>query len=135
MKANNTIDKLINVHTFREVKVNKHSTIFQRTSDTNNSFITNVVKIEKFQGYSIAYNLGEYFRIINASSWAKSKQVTGLWKSSHLNYFYGDNKTDKGKTLLIFFKDDRKDFIAVYEFVESYYPSKVIIERIINNLL
>lgn len=135
MKANNTIDKLKNIHTFKSCKVNKHSTILERVTDVKDSFITDFVKVEKFQGYSKAYNLGEYFRIKNASSWAKSKQVTGLWKSSRLNYFYGDNRTDKGKTLLIFFKDDRNDFITVYEFVESYYPSKVIIERIINNLL
>lgn len=135
MNANNTIDNLKNTHSFKTIKVNKHSTIFERITDVKDSFITDFVKVEKFQGFSKAYNLGEYFRIKNQSSWAKSKQVTGLWKSSRLNYFYGDNRTPTGKTLLIFYKDDRKDFITVYEFVESYYPSKVIIERIINNLL
>ena len=134
MKANNTNENLIHVHTFNEVKVNKHSTIYQRINQLNQSFMTEFVKVEKFQGYSKAYNLGEYFRIKNESSWAKSKQVTGLWKSSRLNWFYGDNREGKSKTLLIFQKHDFKGFLRVYEFVEGYYPTKKVIERIIENL-
>jgi hypothetical protein len=79
------------IYRFSPIKFNKHDTIYQGFDDNpKDSFITELVKIEKFQGYSKAYNLGLYFRIKNASSWAKSLQVTGLWKTTRNGAFYGD---------------------------------------------
>jgi hypothetical protein len=135
MEANNTTDK-VRVYKFHPIKYNKHDTIYQ--GDENNprdSFITELVKIEKFQGFSKAYNLGLYFRIKNESSWAKSKSVTGLWKTNHKGVYYGNNVTTIGKTLLIFKTCLKTDLLSLYEFTEGYNPSRTIIDKLINQIL
>jgi hypothetical protein len=119
----------IKVYTYESKKLNKHDTIYQIIDSKElQSFLTEFVKIEKYQGYSNAYNLGLYFRIKNESSWAKSKQITGLWKLSNPNIFYGDIKQDKNKTLLLFFIEPNKGILKVFEFPKNYYPSKSTIE-------
>jgi hypothetical protein len=119
----------INVYQYKSYKINKQDTIYQISEPKElQSFLTEFVKVEKYQGYSNAYNLGLYFRIKNESSWAKSKQITGLWKLSNPNIFYGDIKQDKNKTLLLFFIEPNKGILKVFEFPTNYYPSKSTIE-------
>lgn len=136
MKANNNTQAPEPIiHKFEVVKYNKHDTIYQLVfGQPTNELITQTVKIEKFQGYSKAYNLGLYFRVKNASSWAKSKQITGLWKSTRINHYYGDNKTPKGKTLLLFKIDPESQTMNVYEYPKGYYPSRKIIDSLINQI-
>jgi hypothetical protein len=119
----------IKVYQYKSIKTNKQDTIYQISEPKElQSFLTEFVKVEKYQGYSNAYNLGLYFRIKNESSWAKSKQITGLWKLSNPYIFYGDIKQDKNKTLLLFFIEPNKGILKVFEFPTNYYPSKSTIE-------
>lgn len=121
----------INVYQYKSIKTNKQDTIYQISEPKElQSFLTEFVKVEKYQGYSNAYNLGLYFRIKNESSWAKSKQITGLWKLSNPNIFYGDIKQDKNKTLLLFYIEPNKGILKVFEFPINYYPNKSTIELI-----
>lgn len=125
---------LFEVYHYKVVKVNKHSTIYEcTTTPINSKWVTENVRIERFQGYSNAYNLAEYYRIKNDTSWHKSKQVTGLWKLNTFNVFYGD--TGKvNKTLLMFKTSTNRENLSVYVFKTGYYPSKEVIEHTANNL-
>lgn len=134
MKANN-ITGAVHVYHFHASKFNKQSTIFTgKDTNPNTSFITSSVKVERFQGYSNAYNLGLYFRIRNESNWANCEQVTGLWKSSRKGFYYGDRKTDERRTLLVFALDDHNETLTVYEYPHGYYPNRTAIDKIIHSL-
>ena len=123
----------VEVFRFIEAKVNKHSTIYAMVDiPIKTTFVTPVVRIEKFQGYSKAYNLAEYFRIKDQSSWAKSRQVTGLWKTSTQGVYYGDNRENMSdpKTLLMFQFDTSDGAFILYVYPKGYYPAKSTIEKI-----
>lgn len=123
------------VYRFNPIKFNKHDTIYQGFEDNpKDSFITELVKIEKFQGYSKAYNLGLYFRIKDATSWAKSKQITGLWKTTQKDAFYGDFREGAIKTLLIFKIDHQSHELTVYEYPKGYNPHRNVIDALINQI-
>jgi hypothetical protein len=135
MRANNTTDNAPKVFRFSPIKFNKHDTIYQaQPSNPNDSFITELVKIEKFQGYSNAYNLGLYFRIRDASSWAKSKQITGLFKTTRKGAFYGNIKEGATKTLLLFKIDHESHELTVYEYPKGYDPHRNVIDSLINTI-
>jgi hypothetical protein len=117
------------VYQFKELKVNKHSTIYELINPSLNSqYITPLIRIEKFQGYSNAYNLAEYYRIRNTTNWHTSKQITGLWKTETKNVFYGDTGRNSNKSLIIFkFSEDRAK-LEILLFSPGYYPTKLQIE-------
>lgn len=120
---------------FYPIKFNKHDTIYQAfENNPKDSFLTEQVKIEKFQGYSKAYNLDLYFRIKDAPSWAKSKQITGLWKTSQKGAFYGDFKEGAIKTLLMFKIDDESNELTVYLYPKGYNPHRNTIDLLINRI-
>lgn len=132
MRANN-IDPLI--HKFEVVKYNKHDTIYQLCLGCPESeTIKQLVKVEVYQNYSKAYNLGLYFRVKTSSSWKKSKALTGMFKTTRLNHYYGDYKTNKGKTLILFKIDPESQIMYVYEYPKGYYPSRKVIDSLINQI-
>ena len=135
MKANNII-QLAKVHDYNALKYNKHDTIFkvQTPGLLTGSVLTDQVKIEVFQGYSKAYNLGYYFRIKNQSSWAKSKQVTGLFKSHKRGVYYGNNKEGNLRTLLIFRLQNENENLTIYEFPNGYNPTRSVIDLLIDEI-
>jgi hypothetical protein len=120
---------------FYPIKFNKHDTIYQAIEgNPKDSFITEQVKIEKFQGYSKAHNIELYFRIKNATSWAKSKQITGLWKTTQKGTFYGDFKEGTIKTLLIFKIDQESQELTVYVYPKGFNPYRNTIDLLINGI-
>lgn len=132
MKANYTTDNAPKVYRFNPIKFNKHDTIYQaQPNNPTDSFITELVKIEKFQGYSNAYNLGLYFRIRDASSWTKSKQITGLFKTPTKGAFYGNIKEGATVSLLLFKISHLSDELTVYEYPKGYNPHRNIIDSLI----
>jgi hypothetical protein len=134
MKANNTTGE-VKVYHFTATKFNKQDTTFTgKVENPNTSFIPSQVRIERFQGYSKAYNLGLYFKIRNNTNWARCEKVTGLWKSSRKGFYYGDRRTPETKTLLLFSLDENHEYLTVFEYPNGYYPSKSVIEKLIQNL-
>ena len=135
MKANN-INHLAKVHEYIAVKFNKHDTIYLHSNSglLLDSFLTDEVKIEVFQGYSKAQNLGLYFRIKNQSSWKTSKQVTGLFKSMRKGVYYGNNKEGAIRTLLFFNIQNEGEKLTVYEFQNGYNPTRSILDNLINEI-
>lgn len=132
MRANNTTP---NVYKYEVVKYNKTNTIYQiNGAPEETKILTDFVKVEVFQGYSKAYNLGLYFRVKDQTTWSKSEQLTGMWKCSLPNYYYGDYKRDNQKTLLLFKISEENQSLTVFEYPFGYYPSKVVIEQIVNGL-
>ena len=125
-------------HTYKVSKELKSYTVFELVEFTGNkNLLTDILRIEKFQGKSNASNINDYLRLRNCSNWSKSQQVTGLRPTDKEGLFYGDwRKLDKSdtlqKTLLLFqFSTDRKTlFIDVFR---GFYPNRnVVLQNIIN---
>ena len=136
MRANNTPQTPEPIkHKFVVVKYNKHDTIYQLTfGNPETEIIKQNAKVEVFQKFSNAYNLGLYFRVKTASSWSKSKAVTGMFKTMRLNHFYGDFKDNMTKTLLLFKIDEERQVLTVYEYPNGYYPNRTTIDGLINSI-
>jgi hypothetical protein len=116
-------------------EINRCDTQYQLVGEVPQlSWLTARVKIEKFQGFSKAYNIDEYFRLRGATSWKSGEQVTGLWKSETKNAYYGDRKTKEGKTLILFFRSPDLESLTVHIFPTGYNPSKKVINQLINEL-
>lgn len=122
-------------HEYRAVKFNKCDIQYEITSALpEGTYLTERVKIEKFQGFSKAQNLWEYFRLRGATSWKAGEQVTGLWKTENPLIHFGDRKTKKGKSLVVFVRSQNHERLIVYTFKEGFYPSRSKIEEIIKSL-
>ena len=135
MKANDHTFSDVLILSYKTHKINKQDTIYLRENhfQTDNLF-TEFVKIERFQGYSNAFNLGLYLRIKDQSSWVKSKQLTGLWKTNNKNVYRGDYKQNNVKTLLLVKIDNEKEVMKVYKFPFGYFPSLNIIETLSSSI-
>jgi hypothetical protein len=125
-------------YTYKIGKELKSYTVFELVEFTGNkNLLTDILRIEKFQGKSNASNINDYLRLRNCSNWSKSEQVTGLRPTDKEGLFYGDwRKLDKSdtlqKTLLLFqFSTDRKTlFLGVFR---GFYPNhNVVLQNIIN---
>lgn len=122
-------------HDYKSIKVNKHSTQFETVNPMpSDTLLTPIVRVEVFQKYSQATNLGLYFRLRDDKNWRYCTQVTGLWKTMHPTLYYGDYRTSKGKTLLIFRLCPEHSKLTVYEFPIGYYPHKSIIDKLIKSV-
>jgi hypothetical protein len=92
-------------YTFKAIKHNKQSTIFELIQgDVSNSFITQEVKLERFQRYSNATGIDYYLRLKNEPTWSNSELVTGLFKTTRKGIFYGDRRENWNVRTLIIFK-------------------------------
>lgn len=125
----------VDKYSYRANKFNKCDTQYELTHNLpSGAILTDRVKIEAFQGFSNAYNLGEYFRLRGATNWKDGKQLTGIWKTSTPNIFYGDRRTNKGKSLLMFVFGVNRESLTVYVYPDGYYPHKTQIETIAGGL-
>lgn len=123
------------VYRFKESKVNKNSTIYQlEDSQTLSGWITDPVKIEKFQGFSKATNTDYYFKLRDQSNWAKCEQVTGLWKTPYKGVFYGDRRMQGTKTLILFQLSINRENLTIYVYPNGYYPSQSVIYQLAQEL-
>ncbi len=125
-------------HTYKISNELKSYTIFELVEVVGNkNLLTDIIRIEKFQGKSNASKINNYLRIRNCSNWSKCEQITGLRPTTKEGLFYGDRTTTdltglKKRTLLLFtFSTDRQTlFIDVYR---GFYPNhKGILQNIIN---
>jgi hypothetical protein len=98
--------------------------------------LTEILRIEKFQGKSNSTIINDYLRLRTTTSWSKSELITGLRTTIKNNLFYGDWRKVENqnpiKTLLMFsFSEDKKIlFIDVYR---GFYPHYIeILQNIIN---
>ena len=134
MQADNT--KPV-IHIYKTLKVNKTSTIYEieQTKEIREpkpeDYFTDIVKIEQYQGYSKAYNLTHYFRIRDKTNWSKCKTPTGLFRTIKPNVFFGDLKTSKGKTLVLFYFDEVNN-LQIFKYPHGYYPTSKQLETIID---
>lgn len=120
---------------YTAVKFNKCDTQYKSDEPVpDGCFLTDRVKIEVFQGFSKAQNLGKYFRLRGATSWRSGEQVTGLWRTDIDFIYYGDRKQHNERTLLIFHFSTNEKRLKVYVFDRGFYPSKKKIEDFISSL-
>ena len=122
-------------HTYKVTSELKSYTIYSIVEvDRNKNLLTDILRIEKFQGKSNALNINDYLRLRNTTNWSKCEQVTGLKLTKKSHVFFGDrrNKETSRKTLLLFtYSNDKQTlFIDVYR---GFYPNhNGILENIIN---
>jgi hypothetical protein len=119
------------VYHFAKCHATKNATDYELTHENDRAtFITDTVRIERFMGYSNAYNLGEYFRLRNTTNWSKCEKVTGLWKTPTQEVYFGDYRTTATKTLILFVFGPFRASLTVTVFPEGYYPHRNEIERL-----
>jgi hypothetical protein len=125
-------------HTFKVTSELKSYTVYEFIEvQRGKNLLTDIIRIEQFQGKSNASNINNYLRIRNCSNWSKCEQITGLRPTPKEGLFYGDwrkiNELNTlKKTLLIFkFSKDRQTlFIDVYR---GFYPiNPAILQNIIS---
>jgi len=135
--------KLDNMHPiiyiYKPIKINKQSRIFELSQTQRlrhkqqDEFLTELVRVEKDQGFSKAKDVVYWLRIRNQSNWSKCQTPTGFKKTDKTNVFFGDIKTDRGKTLIIFkFQDDES--LKIFNYQNGFYPKKTQLKKIINKL-
>jgi hypothetical protein len=126
-------------HTYKVTNELKSYTVYElTTSEGNTKLLTDILRIEQFQGKSQTTRVDDYLRLrTDPKSWTRSQLITGLRPTSHKFLFSGDSKSiskyPTKKTLLMFlFSTDRQTlFIDVYR---GFYPiHNGILENIINN--
>jgi hypothetical protein len=125
-------------HTYRVTNELKSYTVYElSTFEGNLNLLTDILRIEQFQGKSQTKRVDDYLRLrTDPKSWSRSRLITGLRPTSNKGLFSGDSKpTGKdttAKTLLMFlFSTDRKTlFIDVYR--GFYSNQKGILQNIIN---
>lgn len=125
-------------HTYNLSNELKSYSIYQFAEVTGNTnLLTEILRIEKFQGKSNATNINDYLRLRTSTNWQKCQMITGLRLTNREGLFYGDwlksNELDTPtKTLLIFvFSKDRKSLII--DVYRGFYPNhKGILQNIIN---
>lgn len=122
---NNTLT--VNKVRYNATKINKTNVIYSGEC-TSSNILTEVIKIEKFQGYSKAFNLPYYLRIKDEKTWKDSTQVTGLFKSNQPLWFSGDYRTGELRTTLLFLLKPGMSEIIIYEFAQGIYLSRTQIE-------
>jgi hypothetical protein len=125
-------------HSYKVTKELKSYTIYElSTFEGNVNLLTDILRIEQFQGKSLTTRVDDYLRLrTDPKSWTRSKLITGLRPTSNKCLFSGDSKPigkdATVKTLLIFlFSTDRQTlFIDVYR---GFYPlNPALLENIIN---
>ncbi len=115
-------------HTYNVNNELKSYTVYELVEVIGNkNLLTDILRIEKYQGKSNATNINDYLRLRTSNNWQKCQMITGLRPTKKEGLFYGDwRKLDESnttkKTLLIFiFSTDRKTlFIDVYR---GFYPN------------
>ena len=126
-------------HHFKLSKELKSYLVYENYHVENNktNLLTDLLRIEKFQGKSNATLITEYLRLKTTTNWATSEKITGLRPTKKEVLFYGDwLKLDKSntakKTLLIFvFFENRKTLII--DVYRGFYPNhKGILQIILN---
>ena len=116
--------------TYRAVKFNKYDMQYiDETPIPLGCFLTERIKIESFQGYSKASNLGEYLRLRGETSWKTGEQVTGRWLETKANVFRGDRKHKGIKTLILFEFSNLREKLTIHIFPEGYYPDSLVISQ------
>ncbi len=129
-------------HVYKVSKTLQSYTIYELVEVINGkNILTDLIRIEPYQGKSKATNLNHYLRLRTTNNWSKCEQVSGLRPTKFKEVYYGDrNKNDK-KSLLIFqyfnhlsgmFGETEKHLkIDVYP---NYYPfNNTIRQNTINN--
>jgi hypothetical protein len=125
-------------HSYKVTKELKSYTVYElSTFEGNVNLLTDILRIEQFQGKSLTTRVDDYLRLrTDPKSWTRSKLITGLRPTSNKCLFSGDSKPigkdATVKTLLIFlFSTDRQTlFIDVYR---GFYPlNPALLENIIN---
>lgn len=114
-------------HTYKVTNELKSYSVYElSTSEGNVNLLTDILRIEQFQGKSQTTRVDDYLRLrTDPKSWTRSKLITGLRPTSKKCLFSGDSKPigkdTSVKTLLMFlFSTDRQTlFIDVYR---GFYP-------------
>jgi hypothetical protein len=115
-------------HTYKVTNELKSYTVYGlSTLEGNVNLLTDILRIEQFQGKSQTTRVDDYLRLrTDPKSWTRSKLVTGLRPTSNKCLFSGDSKpigkdhTVKTLLMFLFSADGQTLFIDVYR---GFYPN------------
>lgn len=93
--------------------------------------LTDIVRIEKYRGYSNSKFNENYFRIKDNPYWKDCTMLTGLRETLKPNVFYGDSIQNK-KSLILFQLSDDKTTLIIDVF-KGFYPTQKTLNRIIKH--
>ena len=80
-------------YVYKRVKVNKfNSQYIIDEKEIKDCFLTSRIKIETYQNFSKATNIDYYFRLRGLTSWKGGESVTGLFKTTNPNIYFGYRK-------------------------------------------
>jgi hypothetical protein len=107
------------------------------SQETN--LLTDLIRIEKFQGCSDATGIEDYLRIRDTTNWATSSKITGLRPSKREGFYYGDcHKPElincKNRTLIIVYCSKCRKNVITYVFRDFYPINKGLLKNIIKRL-
>lgn len=124
-------------HTYNVSNELKSYTVYELVEvKVNKNLLTDILRIEKYQGKSKSTSIVDYLRFRTATSWSKSELITGLRPTIKDNLFFGDwrnldNPKLPTKTLLMFtFLEKRQ--ILIIDVYRGFYPHYIeILQNII----
>lgn len=124
-------------HTFKVTNELKSYTVYELDQVTGNkNLLTDILRIEKFQGKSNASNITDYLRLRTTSNWSKCEKITGL-RPTKEGIFYGDwvkrNQNNELKKTLLLFTFSKDGQTLVIDVFRGFYPNhKGILQNIIS---
>lgn len=118
---------------FYATKFNKTNVIYSGECNDSN-ILTEVIKIEKFQGFSKVFNVDYYLRVKDRGTWKESTPVTGLFKCNKSLWFSGDYIKGLIKTSILFMLKPDMSELLIHEFQSGVYLSKNEIENYLKSI-
>lgn len=124
-------------HSYKVTNELKSYTVYELVEvEGNNNLLTELIRIEKFNGKSNATYINDYLRLRTSTSWDKSEKITGLRPTQNELLFYGDwlklneLNTPKKSLLIFLFSKDRKTLII--DVYRGFYPlHKGVLQNIV----
>lgn len=116
-------------HSYKVERVRKQyyvyelaETVILQSGIKTDAIITDLIRVEKDRNFHRAStNLDYWLRLRNCNNWSKCDIITGLFKTSISNLYYGDYIHNAKKHLLVFqFNADRTQLTIDY--YQNYCP-------------
>ena len=93
-----------------------------------------MIKIETYQNFSKATNMDYYFRLRGLTSWKAGESVTGLFKTTNPNIYFGYRKKDQVENIkrtIIFQFLDNRDRLKIILYPKGF----PILSNLLNTIL
>lgn len=108
-------------HSYTIERAKKVYAVYELSEPQQKKTLTDLIRIEQFRKFSNGKGFDNYLRLRNTNNWNTCEQVTGLFKTSKTNIFFGDRIHSGKKNLLIFLFSNNRERLVIDYYV-GYYP-------------